>query len=530
MTSQSTDKEVNLSMAIEDAKSIGIRGSARKHGLGPSTLKDRIEGATDIHTAKEKTQKLSPLQEKDIAKRILQREAFHMPANKSEIRAFASAIAKEGGDDKPVGKHWVNRFFTRHEEVKMKPSRLIDAARKKAVTEEGLREHWRGLGDLFDDCDIEEDRLYNVDETGVKEGETQAGKVAGTLLTTAAEAMESDSTAWITILECGSADGRRLTPCVVFTGHNLQGQWFPKEIPEWKYDCSPSGWSTADIFLKWFELVFLPETKPKKPDQWRILVLDQHKTHITGDLMKTAWKSKVWLSWLPSHSSHLTQPLDVAVFGPLKVFYHEETRGWAIYSITSPRQKQLFVSAYKRASMKAMTEKNIRAGFRASGIYPLDVTKALAGVKKLKVPKAQKAGPSTPKNQIDDAPGLWNTPHCGRDIERQVEQLNLGENESTRGIRRALKKAQDCADRDNYEIIYLRQEVALLKAKAAAEKPSGRKPVQFDPNKAFPQIHKIIDARDEAENQVKKRKATSTRKPARKRRKKSQTVDSAFFS
>ncbi|KAJ3454773.1 hypothetical protein MRS44_013373 [Fusarium solani] len=485
MTSQSTDKEVNLSMAIEDAKSIGIRGSARKHGLGPSTLKDRIEGATDIHTAKEKTQKLSPLQEKDIAKRILQREAFHMPANKSEIRAFASAIAKEGGDDKPVGKHWVNRFFTRHEEVKMKPSRLIDAARKKAVTEEGLREHWRGLGDLFDDCDIEEDRLYNVDETGVKEGETQARKVAGTSLTTAAEAMESDSTAWITILECGSADGRRLTPCVIFTGHNLQGQWFPKEIPDWKYDCSPSGWSTADIFLKWFELVFLPETKPKKPAQWRIL------------------------------------PLDVAVFGPLKVFYHEETRGWAIYSITSPHQKQLFVSAYKRASMKAITEKNIRAGFRASGIYPLDVTKALAGVKKLKVSKAQKAGPSTPKNQIDDAPGLWNTPHCGRDIERQVEQLNLGENESTRGIRRVLKKAQDCADRDNYEIIYLRQEVALLKAKAAAEKPSGRKPVQFDPNKAFPQIHKIIDARDEAENQVKKRKATDTRKPARKRRKKS---------
>ena len=68
--------------------------------------------------------------------------------------------------------------------------------------------------------------------------------------------------------------------------------------------------------------------------------------------------------------------------------------------------------------MKAMTEKNIRAGFRASGIYPLDVTKALAGVKKLKVSKAQKAGPSTPKNQIDDAPGLWNTPHCGRDIKQ----------------------------------------------------------------------------------------------------------------
>ena len=223
MNYQNTDREATISMAKKDAKCVGIRGSARIHGLRPSTLKGRIEGATDIHTAKEKTQKLSPLQEKDIAKWILQREAFHVPANKSEIHAFASAVAKEGGDDQPVGKHWVARFFNRHEEVKIKSSRLIDTARKNAVTEEELREHWRGLGDLFEDCDIEEDRLYNVDETGVQEGETQAGKVAGTSLTTAAEAMESDSTAWITILECGSADGRRLTPCVIFTGSNLQG-------------------------------------------------------------------------------------------------------------------------------------------------------------------------------------------------------------------------------------------------------------------------------------------------------------------
>jgi 4-hydroxybenzoate polyprenyltransferase len=230
--------------------------------------------------------------------------------------------------------------------------------------------------------------MYNVDETGVQIGETNGGIVAGTAMTSSSERIKSDNTTWSTIIESIGGDGRRLTPCVVFTGQNLQGQWFPDHFPNWKYDVSPTGWSNADIFLKWFNLVFLEETKPADPSQWRILVLDQHKSHITAELMKKAWLHNMWLSWLPSHSSHIAQPLDVSVFGPLKQYYHQLTWEWGTYETTSPIQQQLFLKAYEKASMKALTERNIRSGFKATGIWPVNGEKALEALK----PKRRRAG------------------------------------------------------------------------------------------------------------------------------------------
>jgi hypothetical protein len=54
-------------------------------------------------------------------------------------------------------------------------------------------------------------------------------------------------------------------------------------------------------------------------------------------------------------------------------------------------------------------------------------------------------------------------------------------------------------DNKNSQIQRLEEEKAVLKASAAAKEPTGRVPVQFDPNAAFPSIEQIITARDEAE-------------------------------
>ncbi|KAM5529280.1 transposase [Fusarium oxysporum f. sp. phaseoli] len=284
-------------LAVKDQKLIGLRASARKHSIKLSTLRDRCAGAQDITTARQKDLSLTVVQEEDLVNYIIERERAFQPLTKQEIHDFAQALSAVNGDISYLGKNWVDRFISRHQTIEMKPSRVIDAARKRC--------------------------------TGVQIGETNGGTVAGTVMTSSSERIKSDNSTWSSILESISADGRRLTPTVVFTGENLQGQWFPSVFPDWKYTTSPTGWSNADIFLKWFMEVFIPETTPSDPSQWRLLVLDQHKSHITAELMKKAWLNKIWLSWLPSHSSHITQPLDVAVFGPLKRYYRQLTRFWA---------------------------------------------------------------------------------------------------------------------------------------------------------------------------------------------------------
>ena len=102
-----------------------------------------------------------------------------------------------------------------------------EAIRKKAVTEEALASYYSSLDDLIKQLSAGTARILNMDETGIQEKETTGYKVAGTALTTIAEVIKSDPSPWVTILECINAKGERLTPCVVFTGQNVQGQWFP---------------------------------------------------------------------------------------------------------------------------------------------------------------------------------------------------------------------------------------------------------------------------------------------------------------
>lgn len=169
--------------------------------------------------------------------------------------------------------------------------------------------------------------MYNVDETGIREAHTKYGKVVESVLSRSFEVQKDDPKAWISIIECGNTTGRRLTPLIVFTGKNLKAQGFRKDFPLWKFSCSSTGWANFQVLKEWLDNLFLPEPKPEDPSLWRLLLLDQHKAYIDSEFKLKAWKSKVWLSWSPSHSSHITQPLNIDVFRPLKVFYQQQTQG-----------------------------------------------------------------------------------------------------------------------------------------------------------------------------------------------------------
>ncbi|KAH7463438.1 hypothetical protein FOMA001_g18117 [Fusarium oxysporum f. sp. matthiolae] len=524
MTLNIPDREMRIFRAISDARETSIRAASKLETVPRSTLRDRINGAQPTQIAHEKFLSLTPLQEKELVDLIILREKAFQPLLKSEIHLYAQHLAELNGLGPHLGKNWVDRFFRRHTSVILKPSRLVSTARRKTVTEEGLREYYRGLLAICKELSIGSDRIYNLDETGVQEGESLAGVVAGTVLTTSSEKIQSDASAWISILETISATGQRLTPCIVYTGKTSQGQNFGDFIPDWKYTCSEKGWSNTEILLRWFYDVFLPETTPKDPSQWRLLVLDQHKTHISVEFMKKAYMNKVWLSWLPSHSSHITQPLDVGIFAALKRYYRAETAGMHTYEATSSRQKQIFATAYKIASNKAFSQDNIRNAFKASGIYPIDVEKAVLKLK----PKERRSVISnpltTPPIQAPQGDNIFATPSSSHDIEKLFLKVNWASENVQRDIRLILRKAGKSLDQKIAENCTKDEAIAIIRAREAAQRPSGRSQVNFDPNQAFPDIPQLISARDRAERNTWKLNNEPAAEIRPKKRKKTQTT------
>ena len=76
---------------------------------------------------------------------------------------------------------------------------------------------------------------------------------------------------------------------------------------------------------------------------------------------------------LPSHTSHALQPLDVACFKPFKTAFRRCRDLWSLENYKEVGKQEL-CEWTSRALKASLTPNNIRAGFRSTGIWPLDRT------------------------------------------------------------------------------------------------------------------------------------------------------------
>ena len=80
---------------------------------------------------------------------------------------------------------------------------------------------------------------------------------------------------------------------------------------------------------------------------------------------------------MPPYSSHLLQPLDVGVFGPLKKAYSKELNKLIRVGI-SYITKEDFFPAFRAVFDATITEQNIQAGFRGTGLVPLNAQRVIS--------------------------------------------------------------------------------------------------------------------------------------------------------
>ena len=92
------------------------------------------------------------------------------------------------------------------------------------------------------------------------------------------------------------------------------------EVPGTIYRLSPKGWTDRELFDLWFTQHFMRYASSERP---LLLILDGHSSHYCPDTIKCASEEHVIVFTLPPNTTHLTQPLDKGVFGPLKIYWRE---------------------------------------------------------------------------------------------------------------------------------------------------------------------------------------------------------------
>ena len=237
---------------------------------------------------------------------------------------------------------------------------------------------------------------------------------------------DSANREWTTVVEAISAAGRVMPPLVIFKGQSVQEQWFPVDDDEvnapyddWAFKASPKGWTSDPIGLAWPQDRFLPHTRPAAESQWRVLILDGHRSHIQGEFMISCLENKVFLVYEPPHSSHILQPLDVGRFGVLKRRFRRELDKACAVSYDSYVRKGDFLRAWAAARSDSLKERVIQGGWAATGIFPRDITKPMnnrlrrsATVRGIEIARAVEAG----RQEDKSARGRIVTPRTSRQV------------------------------------------------------------------------------------------------------------------
>ena len=134
--------------------------------------------------------------------------------------------------------------------------------------------------------------------------------------------------------------------------------------------------------------VFKPATRAKANGQYRLLICDGHDSHISGNFIAYCLFNKILLFILPPHTSHLLQPLDVAIFGPLK---KRLTAGLSHLNQAQLAriQKHEWMEAYIQARSEIFDTQHIDSSWRGAGLFPFNPKRALRTIEKEVTPEAE---------------------------------------------------------------------------------------------------------------------------------------------
>lgn len=274
--------------------------------------------------------KLKTLEESSLVSWIISEDLAGTPPTDKEIKEMVKGYFQLVGRSTKLSKNRLARFGYRHPEIKKVSGRTIQSARYSALKSPKLSRFFDYLEQALKTFNTDGHNIHNMDETPFFPGDT--GKVQ---MDTASSSSSSQSTAelkapenciHVTIIECIGAKGFHIDPFIIFPGSSSLEDFTPQnseKVPKWLMVNKDKALLDSDVCLKWLNEVFIPQTTPSNPEEYRLLILDSHFIHLSKKFIFTSWKYKIALLYLPAHSTHLLQPLDVCCLGPLKKAYQD---------------------------------------------------------------------------------------------------------------------------------------------------------------------------------------------------------------
>jgi hypothetical protein len=453
-SNQSIESRIQLAiLELENIDKPNIKAFTLSRNLPYQRLLARYKGRPSLSNRRPNGRKLDESQESALCRYIDFLDSIYLPPKRPAIAAAANAILASCHTDdstKPptIGSHWLQRFLRRHPEYLVRRQRAIDIERKKCLDRQVAREWFDSYQETIAQYGITTDDIWNFDETGFNIGVGRDQWIITREPKRQISGGFSTNREYATVIEAISATGATIAPVVILSAKVLLLRWFDV-VGDERIAVTDTGYLNHLLALQWIRL-FDQLTKDSAKGTHRMLICDQFGSHLTYEFVKYCEDHKIILFFLPPHSSHLLQPLDVGVFSAYK-HWHSEWVYDATVSGYAKITKDDFLGAIARIRQKTFKSSTIKLGFRLTGLWPINPSMVLDSL----VDSGRDFGfntpspPSSAASNSQDSSDL-STPKTAERVKKLEERLEdkisrMQQTPSRRLLRKLAKAATEFA-------------------------------------------------------------------------------------
>ncbi|CAG4949152.1 unnamed protein product [Colias eurytheme] len=186
--------------------------------------------------------------------------------------------------------------------------------------------------------------------------------------------VNADDKECLTVLVTGNASGS-LAPTTVLFSYKRIPQEIADNFPsDWGIGKTDSGWMTCEAFFEFVADIFYPWLIKNEITLPVILFVDGHISHLSLQTSQFCEEKGIVLVALYPNATHLIQPMDVAVFKPLKEAWRRHVQNWRIDKIKNDEphmlKKKDFAKLLHEVMGNTISKSILANGFKKCGLFP----------------------------------------------------------------------------------------------------------------------------------------------------------------
>ena len=375
----------NVALAVKEVLEHGqsVRSASKAYGISKSYLADICTSARNQegeyrHQPNIGNKRIFSLeQESKLADYLKTCSKMCHGLTTVQVRELAFQYAKANNvatdvwiQQEKATKEWLRGFLKRNSTLSVRKPENTSLSRATSFNPHNVAMFYDNLEAVLQKYNFEPHRIWNLDETGCSTVTNPPKVIAVRGLKQVGQISSAERGNLVTMVGFLNAAGGTVPPVFVFPRVHFKDVMLKGGPIGSLGITNPSGWITEEGFLAALNH-FINFTKPTS-DKPCLLLMDNHKTHISLDTVMLARKSNIVILTFPPHCSHRLQPADVTVYGPFKARYKASMNAWMLINPGKTVTIYEVASFANEAFIHGFSMPNIIKGFATTGIHPFN--------------------------------------------------------------------------------------------------------------------------------------------------------------